>query len=83
MGLSSTKQKMKSPRERLSRRGHALSSGGAALIKPEAKLSQWGEGAYVKRQVALTRAGGGGGQLSPPNSFAKTLEARGLGVASK
>jgi hypothetical protein len=41
MGLNSTKQKMKSPRGRLSRRGHALSSGGAALIKPEPKLSQW------------------------------------------
>jgi len=30
-----------------------------------------GEGAYVKRQVALTRAGGGGGQLSPLNSALK------------
>jgi hypothetical protein len=38
----------------------ALSSGGAALIKPEPKLSRWVKDAYVKRQVALTRAGGRG-----------------------
>jgi hypothetical protein len=45
MGLSSTEQKVTSLRQRLKkRRARALSSGGAALIKPKPKLSRWVKG---------------------------------------
>jgi hypothetical protein len=53
---------------RLSETGQRVSSGGAALIKCLAEVEPEGEGAPVKRHVPLTRAGGGGGHMSPPNS---------------
>jgi hypothetical protein len=63
MRLRSTEQKVKS----LRRRDRALSSGGAALMKAEPKLSR-SVLALIKRQIELTIAGCGSGNLSSLNS---------------
>jgi hypothetical protein len=63
MRLSLTEQKVKS----LRRRDRALSSGGAALMKAEPKLSR-SVLVLIMRQVELTTVNGGGAHLSPLNS---------------